>query len=311
MLRIGMLGIGAISKYYATALQESRSFLLTSVADKRQERLATFSQNGVENYEDYLDLIERADIDAVIVTLPNDLHFSACRAALEAGKHVCCEKPLTLTRHEAAQLNEMARAFERCLFTAFHRRYNSSISDLQIALQRCSSPIKSIELFYKENIADHTNGEAWYLEPHRCGGGCVADNGPNALDTLQVFLNGLVVSDVSITYDKRSVDQRAEIHLTTSSAARATIHLDWGYRAGEDKRVVINLVDGTVLVADMLYDYPAFKSSLYHEYSGVLSDFHKRIITNQTADMQGETIVNLVENIYSNHDSFQRCVEGN
>jgi hypothetical protein len=179
MLRVAVLGLGVISRYYLPALAAHPQCRVTAVCDLNPAKMAGIPVE-IAYHENYRAVLTSRDVDAVVVNLPNHLHFRVCRAALLAGKHVCCEKPLTVDPAEAAELEELAARVDRTLFTAFHRRYNRNALRLAERLRDRPPPARTT-LTYRERIEDHCGTDAWYLDPERCGGGCVIDNGSNAL----------------------------------------------------------------------------------------------------------------------------------
>jgi predicted dehydrogenase len=311
MLKIAMLGVGAIAKYYDAALKKDPNFNLIAVADLNSDRTNSYKAEGIGVYTDYQTLLKEADIEAVIINLPNDIHFEACLAALISEKHVCCEKPLTITYEQSLALSKVSNEINRTLFTAFHRRYNRLVIELQKTVQAQHQPIRHVQINYRENILDHVGGDGWYLDPARCGGGCIADNGPNAFDTLAMFVKDCRVTDADITFDSDGIDRKATIHLESTDRTTASVVLDWDYKKGEDKAVKVWLEDDAVLTADMLAGFPAFKSSLFHEYKGVLADFSECINAGIGRGEQGIDSVQLVTQCYSKRVPTQQTEIGN
>lgn len=271
-LRIGLIGLGLISRFYIAALDHIPSLRLVAVCDVDDAALAPF-RDQVPYHRDHHDMLRRTDLDAVVVTTPNDAHVTVCRDALEAGLPVCVEKPLATRLTEGEALLECARRAGVPLFTAFHRRYNSAVLALTRRLPP-ELPIESMTVRYLERIEDHIGRDCWYLDPTRCGGGCVADNGPNAYDLSRHFLGDLQVTDVAFDRDAQGIDRQARVVLRGTSGATARVELDWSYD-GERKDVEIRLVDGSTHSADMLRGHPGFKNSLWHEYVGILKDFER------------------------------------
>ena len=109
VVRIGMIGAGFIARLHATALRSlgPDAAQIVGVAARRERpREAFASEFGIrDTYADYRRLLERADVDAVDLCVPNHLHHPMTVAAAQAGKHVYCEKPLTgyFGRGEAAE----------------------------------------------------------------------------------------------------------------------------------------------------------------------------------------------------------------
>jgi predicted dehydrogenase len=290
--------MGLISRFYVDALALNRRAVLTAVCDTADVRLAPHRKTGLAAYRSYHDLLDDPKIDAVVITLPNDLHFAACRDALRAGKHVCCEKPLTLDVEEAEELVRLSHAAGRTLLTAFHRRYNANLLEV---LAQVPSPdaVSRVRAAYLERIEEHTGDDLWYLNPQRSGGGCIADNGPNVFDTLSVFLGRLHVESAEITHERDGVDLKARIRLVNGEGVRADVHLDWAYPKGEQKDVVLRLRDGRRLRADLLAGFRDFKSSLAHEYRGILYDFLEVIRSGDVHGEAGADAVRLVRDAYA------------
>ncbi|SER43805.1 Gfo/Idh/MocA family protein [Actinokineospora terrae] len=275
-MRIGVIGLGVISRYYLAALGEGGPVRLAAVCDVRPEALAPY-RDEVPCWRDHRDMIAAGGLDGVVVTVPNDQHAPVCRDLLDAGLPVCVEKPLATRLRDGLALAELAATRGAVLFTSFHRRYNARVGALLESLP-AGVPVESVRVRYLERIEDHVGEDGWYLDPARCGGGCVADNGPNAFDLVRQLVGTAQVSGVDITRDSLGVDRRAVVDLVAESGARATVELDWDH-PGETKDVEVRLADGTTRVADMLAGFAGFKQSLWHEYAGVLRAFTQAIHT--------------------------------
>ncbi|MDQ3406245.1 MAG: Gfo/Idh/MocA family oxidoreductase [Actinomycetota bacterium] len=293
-MRVGIVGLGVISRFYLAALRESGPLRLGAVCDLRPEALAPY-RDEVPCWRDHRDMIAAGGLDAVVVTVPNDRHVDVCHDLLDAGLPVCVEKPLATRLDDGVALARLASARGAVLFTSFHRRYNARVLTLLDSLPR-DVPIESVRVRYLERIEDHVGSDRWYLDPGRCGGGCVADNGPNAFDLARLFLGPLDLSTVDITRDAAGIDRQAVVELSSHSGALATVELDWSH-PGEVKDVEVRLADGTSRVADMLAGFTGFKQSLWHEYAGVLRDFARAVHIGGT-DHAGLAALGLVDAAY-------------
>lgn len=289
MIRVGIIGLGVIGAYYRKAVADHPGMSLAAVCDLRPELLG----DAPARYTDHRCMLAEANLDAVVVTVPNDAHHAVCRDALDAGVAVCVEKPLTTTLADAQDLDRRAR---RPLFTAFHRRYNDNYRALRCTLATDDTVPAHVVVRYLERIEDHVGVDAWYLDPDRCGGGCVADNGPNAFDLVRGLLGDVSVTDVAITR-KAGIDRQAVIALRSPTGATAQVELDWSY-PGEVKDVRVDLADGTTRHADLLAGHPGFKQSLWHEYRGVVAEFADLVVAGRRAPSDGLAALALVESCY-------------
>src|SRR5205814_1593141 len=122
-LKFGIIGTGWPGQQHAIALAEIPDVQLRSCADTNSERLRSFAETYrlESSFEDYQELLRDRDLDAAIICLPNFLHFPASLTALEAGKHVLCEKPPTMNGAEMKVLRE--EALKRKLVYYFSRQF--------------------------------------------------------------------------------------------------------------------------------------------------------------------------------------------
>jgi len=121
MIRVGLLGHGqAGAVLHAPLIEAVADFRISVVATSRTASLAE-RRDAPRQVEGARALIEAEDVDLVVITTPNELHFEQALAALEAGKHVVVDKPFAVTTAEADRLIEVAKARGRML-TVFHNR---------------------------------------------------------------------------------------------------------------------------------------------------------------------------------------------
>jgi predicted dehydrogenase len=295
-IRVGIVGMGAIARHYLIALQQQSGFELVVVCDRDQQQLEPARKSGLQVVADFQELLRLSELDAVVICLPNDMHYGACKAAILAGKHVCCEKPLAFTVAEAEELVDLARQHRRTLLTSLHRRYNTNV--LSAKAEVGNRKVTHINAYYLEKIEDHSGADTWYLDAARSGGGCIADNGPNVFDTLSLFIRNLEIVDCRIDEKRAGVDLRSRVRLQGDDGATADATLDWTYDNGERKDLEIYLADGEFVHADMLAGFTGFKSSLNHEYEAILSDFKTRITEHHYAGDEGVRAVQLVDAAY-------------
>jgi predicted dehydrogenase len=272
-IRLGIVGLGVISRYYLAALtgpDAPPGLRLTAVCDLDPGLLDPY-RDRLACHRDHAALLADGGVDAVVVTVPNDAHHPVVRDVLAAGLPVCVEKPLATRLADGEELVALAAARSLPLLTAFHRRYNDNV----LALRRrvAGRPVRHLTVRYHERIEDHVGRDRWYLDPQRCGGGCVADNGPNAIDLVHLVLGPVELEWAEVVRDAAGVDRQATLNLRAAADATARVELDWSYPHGEAKDVRVELADGGCDGADMLAGHPGFKSSLAHEYVGVLGHF--------------------------------------
>jgi predicted dehydrogenase len=133
-LRIGVLGAARIAPialvWPARRVPEAQVAAVAARDEARARRFA--SRHGVARvHRSYAELVADPELDAVYNPLPNALHCEWTLRALEAGKHVLCEKPLAANADEARRMHEAAAKAGRVLMEAFHWRYHPLASRLR------------------------------------------------------------------------------------------------------------------------------------------------------------------------------------
>lgn len=158
-----------------------------------------------ESATDWREVIARDDIDIVDIVTPGDSHAEIAIAALDAGKHVLCEKPLANT---VAEAEAMAAAAERAAakgiraMVGFTYRRVPAVTFLRdLIAQGVVGEIQQVRAAYRQDwLVDPEMPLAWRLQKEHAGSGALGDIGAHAIDTTQ-FVTGLGVTAVSGTIE--------------------------------------------------------------------------------------------------------------
>jgi predicted dehydrogenase len=158
-----------------------------------------------ESATDWREVIARDDIDIVDIVTPGDSHAEIAIAALEAGKHVLCEKPLANTVAEAEAMTEAAaRGAARGIrsMTGFTYRRVPAVTFLRdLIVQGAVGRIAHVRASYRQDwLVDPEMPLAWRLQKEHAGSGALGDIGAHIIDMTQ-FVTGLDVTSVSGVID--------------------------------------------------------------------------------------------------------------
>ena len=133
MVNWGVLSTARINEKLLTGLAGVDGATVLAAASRDQVRASDYARaHGIPRaYGSYAALLADPEVDVVYNSLPNGMHVEWTRKALEAGKHVLCEKPLTRRPAEVAELFELAQASGLCLSEAFMYRHNPQTTRLR------------------------------------------------------------------------------------------------------------------------------------------------------------------------------------
>ncbi len=158
-----------------------------------------------ESATDWREVISRDDIDIVDIVTPGDSHAEIAIAALAAGKHVLCEKPLANTVAEAEAMADAAAAAAtkgiRAMVGFTYRRVPAVTFLRDLVAEGVVGEIQQVRAAYRQDwLVDPEMPLAWRLQKEHAGSGALGDIGAHAIDTTQ-FVTGLNVTSVSGTMD--------------------------------------------------------------------------------------------------------------
>jgi predicted dehydrogenase len=187
-IRLGLVGCGEIGKLRAEAIKRSSPLKLLAVSDVDAERaraVSTIHGGAVEN--DWRKLVQRDDLDAVVISTPPHLHAEMCIEALEAGKHVMSEKPLARTAVECREILAVAERCNRFVATGFNYRFYPSIEKARALLDAgIIGKLDHIRSYSGYSAKEHNH--PWLHDVEVMGGGALRDNGIHLIDLTHYFL---------------------------------------------------------------------------------------------------------------------------
>jgi 1,5-anhydro-D-fructose reductase (1,5-anhydro-D-mannitol-forming) len=189
-VRWGLIGASTIARQFMIdAIRNQRDGEVAAVMSSSPERAAAYAkENGIRAAFSTLPDLLAADIDAVYISTTNDLHLEQALAAAKAGKHVLCEKPLTLTTADARRIVEACREAGVVIGTNHHLRNAGAHRAMReaIAAGRIGKPIAA-RVFHSVYLPENLQG--WRIARPEAGGGVVLDITVHDADTLRFVLD--------------------------------------------------------------------------------------------------------------------------
>ena len=187
-LRLGMVGAGGFATVLAEAVESLPSVSWRSVTDARPEsalRLATALDARVSG--SWREVLADEAVDAVVVATPPSTHAAIAGAALEAGKHVFCEKPLAVTDAEAADLVATVERTGRVLVVDHVLRYNPLLRALTRLRGALLGPVQRF-CFENDASDEDLDADHWFWDESRSGG-IFVEHGVHFFDAASMLID--------------------------------------------------------------------------------------------------------------------------
>ncbi len=202
-LKIGIIGVGGISESHIVGYRTDPDVELYAFCDINEARLQHMGEKyGVTRlFTKKEDLLALPEIDAVSVCTWNSQHAPCTIAALDAGKHVLCEKPMATNEQEAQAMLDAAKRNNRLLMIGFVRRFGNDCKILKDMIDNGTLG----ELYYSKAtyLRRHGNPGGWFGDKSRSGGGPLIDLGVHVLDLTRYLMgNPKPVSVYGVTFHK-------------------------------------------------------------------------------------------------------------
>ena len=208
-IKLGIIGTGNIAQRHCHAISEVEGVEVIAGCDIIPERVERTAERwGFEHtFLDYNELLEMDAIDAVLVCTPTAVHAVPTVAALKAGKHVLCEKPMEATLDAAAEMARAAHETGKILMIALKLRFSPQLT----VAKRIVDEGTLGDIYYAECVADRRRGNPGrtFIKKASAGFGAGADIGVYALDTA-LYLMGhpkpVTVSAMTSNYISLNAD---------------------------------------------------------------------------------------------------------
>ncbi|RDW22197.1 oxidoreductase [Oceanobacillus arenosus] len=202
-MKIGVIGTGSISDIHLSSYAQNEHAEIYAICDLNKERAQKTADNygATFVYTDYKELLGNEEIDAVSICTWNNTHAKISIAALEAGKHVLCEKPLAKTVEEAEQIEKAVKQSGKILQVGFVRRYTNNINLLKQFIDHGDLG----EIYYAKASCLRRLGNpgGWFADKDRSGGGPLIDIGVHVIDLCWYLMGRPKVKSISgNTYEK-------------------------------------------------------------------------------------------------------------
>ncbi len=235
-LRIALIGAGGIGRAHLTAWRSVPGAEIVAVVDTDPARSQAAAEGlGARAFDAVLPMLDAIRPDAVDICTPPVAHRAPAEAALAAGAHVLCEKPLADTPGDARVIVDAADSAGKLLMTAFCHRFHPPVARLKELITE--GRLGRVGMF-RNRFAGPFGGieDVWFSKPEISGGGCLMDTSVHSVDCFR-FLVGEVAraEGAGLTFDPKlapGVEDTAAMMLVAESGAIGIVEASWTLQGG-------------------------------------------------------------------------------
>jgi UDP-N-acetyl-2-amino-2-deoxyglucuronate dehydrogenase len=282
-MNFGIIGAGTIGHFHARAIRAMTGGTLHSVFTKRADAADAFArEHSIRGYSELGAFLADPALDIVTIATPSGAHLEPTLAALAAGKHVLCEKPLEITTDRIDHMMAAAREANKMLAAILNRRFHPAMEAIRQAMEagrtgRLTSASAYIKWYRDQAYYDSAAWRGtWALD----GGGALINQAIHTIDAL-LYLAGPVRcvqgSTACLAHERIEVEDIGLALLEFASGARGVIEAStciWS-KDGQPARIQICGTDGSIFLADETIELWDFREELPSD-TGVRDNLMKR-----------------------------------
>lgn len=273
--RVGFIGFGEMGGGYHWDVAHDRQDICEgmepiAVYDLRESQRELARSRGVEAYDDLEKFLAIDEMDVVVVACPNNYHCEMTCRALEAGKHVICEKPAAMSIEEFDHMVEVSKKTGRHLFIHQNRRFDRDF------------------MLVKRAIETGRIGKLYNIESNFCGGtlygwrafrdhagGILYDWGVHLIDQIVYLMNEPVKSVYADLRAEKNpeVDDRSVVEITFESGVKARVVVCASFLAPQPRFAVYGS-SGVLWVDEIYADHGTLRYSEKSEWETLNADVY-------------------------------------
>ena len=336
MIKTGILGCGKIAQVrHIPEYAENKNAQILGFYDINLARAKELAETyGGTVYESAEELLANPEIDAVSICTANFAHAELTIAALNAGKHVLCEKPMAITLADCEAMVEAAKKNGKYLMIGHNQRLAKAHATARKLIE--DGLIGNIVTF--RTTFGHGGPETWSVDPgkntwffdkSRAAMGAMADLGIHKTDLIQFLTGQRVVRTTArvTTLDKRDasgnligVDDNAICIYEMSGGAFGTMTASWTHYGAEDNSTILYGTKGIMRIYDdpaisikiilndgskISYDVEVIQTNDNQTKSGVIDLWVECLVNGQSPEISGESALAAMRAVFASMESSE------
>jgi predicted dehydrogenase len=330
MINIGIAGCGRIAQVrHLPEYADRKEVKIAAVYDLKYERACEIAgQYGAKAYREFQDLLDDKTIDAVSICVANAYHCDMTVAALKAGKHVLCEKPMAVTLEQCERMVETARETGRFLMIGHNQRLARAHAKARELI--VSGEIGTVITFQTnfqhsgpETWSIDSGSQVWFFDREKAAFGAMADLGIHKTDLIQ-FLTGQKVQEVMAyvgTLQKKdqngcliNVDDNAVCIYQMDGGCTGIMKASWTCYGQEDNSTVLYGTEGVMHIYEdprysivvehrdktrTLYEVDQIQTNDSQTKSGIIDQWVDCLISQRKPEISGEEALSAMKAVFA------------
>ena len=341
MVKVGIIGCGKIAQVrHIPEYLDNPNAKLTGLYDLNLQRAKELAEKcDCKSYESVEEMLADPEIDAVSVCVANHVHAEITIAALKAGKHVLCEKPMATKLKDCQMMVDTAEQMSKKLMIGQNQRFAKAHAEAKKLIER--GDIGSVLTFKTtfghggpETWSVDAGPQNWFFDKKRAVMGAMADLGVHKTDLIQYLLNDTVEETTAkvTTLDKKDsngnligVDDNAICIYKMKSGIIGTMTASWTYYGEEDNSTIIYGTEGMLKIyhdpkycielirkdgGKVFYDIDQIQTNDNQTKSGIIDSFVESVENDTEPAVPGKSVLSAMKVIFGNLKSSElgRCV---
>ena len=227
-MRVGIVGFGVVGKKRFKSIKANTSYKIVAISDSNKVAKDSIP-SSIEIFTDFKDLISKAAIDIIFISLPNQFASEAVILSLKKGLHVFCEKPPSRTLQELLEVKKCSEENPHLkLMYGFNHRFHLSVEEAKsIIKNRSLGKIINLKGVYGKSQMISFNQTDWRTRRKESGGGILLDQGIHMLDLIR-YLSEETFEDIFSFIDNAfwnfDVEDNAYVLMKSLNGVVAQLH---------------------------------------------------------------------------------------
>ncbi len=336
MINIGIIGCGKIAQVrHIPEYAANPNARLAGYYDLNQERAAGLAKKfGGKAYASVEELLADHKVDAVSVCTSNVTHAEISIAALNAGKHVLCEKPMATTLADCEEMVKTASERKRTLMIGQNQRMaKAHVKARELIASGLIGEIISFRTTFghggPETWSIDPGQNVWFFDKNQAAMGAMADLGVHKTDLIHYLTGQTVVETTArmLTLDKRDasgnligVDDNAVCIYRLSGGALGSMTASWTFYGAEDNSTILYGTQGIMRIYDnpayaiqvstrtgetILYEIDKIQTNDSQTKSGIIDEFVASLAEKREPAISGADVLKTMRVIFASIESSQ------